>query len=74
MKYMEFVRLYGELGSTTKRLEKTEILSEFFRKLRKEGKPEWSYLLKGKVYADYDSREFGISNQLASKAISSALI
>jgi len=72
MKYMEFVRLYGELGSTTKRLEKTEILSEFFRKLRKEGKPEWSYLLKGKVYADYDSREFGISNQLASKAISSA--
>lgn len=64
--------MYEELGKTTKRLEKTEILAKFLKKLKEKGKPEWGYLLYGKVVADYDSREFGISRQLAFKAISTA--
>lgn len=70
MAYSEFVELYEELGGTTKRLEKTEILAKFLRNLERKGKSEWVYLLRGRVVPDYDSAEFGISTQLTIKAIS----
>ncbi len=70
MDYAEFVEIYEKLSATTKRLEKTEILSLFLRKLKLKGKSEWIYLLLGRVVPDYDSREIGISTQLALKAIS----
>src|SRR3989344_4236423 len=69
MNYSEFVEMYEELSSTTKRLEKISIISSFLKKLAKEGKSEWIYLLLGKVVPDYDSRETGISRQLAIKGI-----
>src|SRR3989344_7008105 len=72
MQYEEFVNVYEELSATTKKLEKTSILAEFLKKLQKKGKSEWIYLLRGRVLADYDSREFGISDQLVLKAISVA--
>lgn len=70
MLYSEFVDVYEKLVATTKKLEKSTILSEFLRRLHEIGKYEWIYLLKGKVVADYDAREIGISSQLAIKAIS----
>jgi len=72
MRYSEIVEIYEKLGATTKRLEKTAILSAFLQKLSEFGKYEWVYLLKGKVVADYDAREIGISQQLAIRAIGSA--
>ncbi len=69
MQYAEFVGLYEKLAGTTKKLEKRDILAEFLKKLQKNGRKEWIYLLRGKVYADYDSREFGISTQLVIKGI-----
>ncbi|MEK6927689.1 MAG: ATP-dependent DNA ligase [Nanoarchaeota archaeon] len=73
MKYLEVVELYEQLSGTTKRLEKTEILGEFFRKLNGVGgNSKWIYLLMGRVVADYDTQESGISGQLAIKAIGSA--
>jgi DNA ligase-1 len=69
MDYSEFVEVYEKLSATTKRLEKTEILSFFLRKLKLKGKSEWIYLLLGRVVPDYDAREIGISTQLALKAI-----
>jgi DNA ligase-1 len=69
MDYSEFVELYEKLAGTAKRLEKTEILSIFLRKLKLKGKSEWIYLLLGRVVPDYDAREIGISTQLALKAI-----
>lgn len=69
MFYSEFVELYEELARTTKRLEKTTMIAEFLRVLEERGKSEWIYLLKGKVVADYDARETGISEQLAIKSI-----
>ena len=36
------------------------------------GHEEWVYLLRGRVFPDYDEREFGISTQLTIKAISKA--
>ena len=72
MQYSEFVELYENLARTTKRLEKIDILSEFIKKLEKKGKSEWIYLLLGRVVPDYDSRELGISGQLAIKAIANS--
>ena len=69
MNYSEFVEIYEKLGATSKRLEKTAILSDFLKKFKKSGKSEWIYLLLGKVVPDYDPREIGISTQLAIKAI-----
>lgn len=70
MKYSELVELYESLGKTTKKLEKTRLLAEFLPKLK--GNEEYVYLLRGRVFADYDSREFGISTQLVIKAIAKA--
>ncbi|MCX7999990.1 MAG: hypothetical protein N3A69_13735, partial [Leptospiraceae bacterium] len=71
MDYIEFVKVYESLADTTKRLEKVELLSKFLKKLEKEGREDWIYLLRGRVFAEYDPREFGISTQLVIKAISS---
>ncbi len=70
MQYSEFVKVYEELASTTKRLEKTDILARFLPELK--GHEEWIYLLRGKVFPDYDEREFGISDKLVIKAIARA--
>ncbi len=72
MQFKEFVDVYEALSKTTKRLEKIQILSEFLRVLKKKGKSEWIYLLRGRVIPDYDEGEFGISQQLVIKAISVA--
>lgn len=70
MHYSELVELYEKLSGTTKRLEKTAILSDFLKKLKKDGRAEWIYLIMGRVVPDYDSREMGMSTQLVLKAIS----
>lgn len=70
MDYSEFVEVYEEISGTTKKLEKIDILSRFLPKLK--GNEEWIYLLRGRVFPDYDEREFGISTQLAIKAIAKA--
>ena len=72
MRYSEFAEVYEKLGNVPGRLEKIQILAEFLKKLEKKGNKEWIYLLKGKVFPDYDSREYGISNQLVVKAIGTA--
>ena len=70
MKYSELCRVYGALEATSKGLEKTKILADFLEKIRK--RPEVIYLLQGKVFADYDKNELGISGQLGVRAIARA--
>jgi DNA ligase 1 len=67
MKYKKLCELYKKVSSTTKRLEKTDILSEYLKELNN---PELAYLLLGRVFPDYDQRELGISQQILVKAIS----
>ncbi len=69
MRYKKLAELYEETSSTTKRLEKIEILSKFLEHLHEDDK-EVMYLLMGDIYPEYDERRIGISNQLAIKAIS----
>lgn len=68
MDYKLLCDFYEELESTSKGLEKTKIISHFLNKVKKN--PDYIYLLQGHVFPDYDSRELGISNQLAIRAIS----
>ena len=70
MYYSEFVELYEKLASTTKKLQKIDIIAGFLHRLK--GNEELVYLLRGRVFPDYDSRELGISTQLVIKAISVA--
>ena len=72
MLYKKLAELYKELSSTTKRLEKTEILSKFLKYLP-ESDRDVLYLLLGGIYPEYDERRIGISNQLAIKAISKSI-
>ncbi|PIN77460.1 DNA ligase [Candidatus Woesearchaeota archaeon CG10_big_fil_rev_8_21_14_0_10_34_12] len=72
MLYLELAQLYEKLEGTSKRLEKTEILQEFLKKLKHEKNKEVVYLLQGRVFPDYDERVIGISTQLAIKALSKA--
>jgi DNA ligase-1 len=71
MLYNKLVELYESLGLTSKRLEKTDILSKFLEYLSEKDK-DVLYLLNGEIYPNYDERKIGISNQLAIKAISKA--
>jgi len=70
MNYSDLCETYEELHKNSSRLKKTEILSEFLKKLKKE-KSDYQiiYLLQGKAFPDYDEREFGISEQLCIKAL-----
>ena len=70
MDYSKLCEVYHALESTTKGLEKTEILASFLGEIRNE--PEVIYLLQGNIFADYDHRELGISHQLAIRAIGRA--
>lgn len=71
MRYLKLAELYEALSSTTKRLEKIDILSKFLKELS-ELDTEVLYLLLGNIYPEYDERKIGISSQLAIKAISKA--
>ncbi len=71
MKYQELAEFYNEAGSTTKRLEKIRILSDFLKKISEKDK-DVLYLLMGDIYPEYDERKIGISTQIAIKAISKA--
>ena len=71
MLYSKLAQLYESLGNTTKRLEKTDILSKFLEYLSEKDK-DVLYLLNGEIYPNYDERKIGISNQLVIKALSKA--
>ena len=69
MLYQELAELYKQLESTPKRLEKTEILAKFLKKLSDEDK-DVMYLLIGRIYPEGNEKEIGISTQIALKSIS----
>jgi len=70
MDYSKLCDVYHALESTSKGLEKTGILADFLGEIH--DNPEYIYLLQGRLFADYDNRELGISHQLVIRAISKA--
>jgi len=72
MHYSTLCEVYEELEKNPSRLKKTEILSEFLKKIKNEKNKDMIYLLQGKVFPDYSEKEFGISEQLCIKALEKA--
>ena len=77
MQYSKLCELYEKLEKEPSRLKKTELVSEFLKELKHEisknpSSSEIIYLLQGRVWPDYEEKEFGISTQLSIKAIERA--
>jgi DNA ligase 1 len=72
MKYQDLVRVYEKLESTTKRLEKTDIIAEFLKKTSDEDLGSVIYLMLGRVFPQWDERKIGFSSRLLIKSIDAA--
>lgn len=72
MDYSKLVEVYEELEATTKKLEKTLILSKFLQKVSEKDLKQIMYLLQGSVFPKWDERKIGMSSRLTIKAINSA--
>lgn len=72
MDYLELVNIYEKLESTGKRLEKTEIISKFLKKLKHDHISDIILLLQGRVFPPWDQTKIGIASKLVLKAISKA--
>jgi len=72
MLYSNLVEVYLKLEKTTKRLEKTHIISEFLKKIPEKEIQEIVLLLQGKVFPPWDERKIGVASRLVLKAISTA--
>lgn len=69
MEYAALVEVYEKLVATTKRLEKTEILADFLKRIPEQELESVILLLEGKVFGQQDSRKIGFSSRLMLKAI-----
>lgn len=69
MLYQHLIEVYEKLSETTKRLEKTYIISELLKKTSKETIKEIIYLLQGRVFPLWDERKIGMSSMLIIKVI-----
>src|SRR3989338_7458952 len=72
MDYSKLVEVYEELNKTTKRLEKTHILSEFLKDVSADDIEHVILLLEGRVFPSYDSREVGVAARLMLKSLNVA--
>ncbi|MDO5848470.1 MAG: ATP-dependent DNA ligase [Methanobrevibacter sp.] len=72
MQYQELVNIYSDLESTTKRLEKTDIIANFFKKLDGETLSEVGLMIRGRVFPAWSGEEIGIGNKLLMKAVAEA--
>jgi DNA ligase-1 len=76
MLYTELVEVYEALNSTTKRLEKTEILADFL-KLIGENEPHIlppvTLMSMGRIFPTWSQKELGIGSKLLMKAIASTV-
>ena len=72
MEYSKLVDIYEQLNKTTKRLEKTHIISEFLKDVSVDDIEHVMLLLEGRVFPSYDAREIGVASRLMLKSLSVA--
>ena len=70
MDYSRLVETYSKLESTSKRLEKTYIISELLLNTPNKNLEQVVYLLQGRVFPKWDERKIGIGSRLILKSIS----
>ncbi len=72
MKYAELADVYEKLENTSKRLEKTSILSDFLKETTAEDVDKIILLLQGKVFPAWDERKIGFASRMMIKSIQTA--
>ena len=72
MNYLKLTEYYELLEKTSKRLEKTHILSELLKQTKSEEVEPLINLLKGSVFPPWDERKIGISEKLVIKALATS--
>ncbi|HME87263.1 MAG TPA: ATP-dependent DNA ligase, partial [Candidatus Nanoarchaeia archaeon] len=72
MDYADLVVVYEQLEKTTKRLEKTHIISEFLKKVHGDSLPAVILLLQGNAFPSSEERKIGVAAKLVLKAISAS--
>lgn len=72
MDYEDLVAVYTSLESTAATLEKTEILADVFASTDPEHLEMVVTLIRGSVFADWESEDLGVSSSLALEAIEKA--
>ncbi|MBU0536606.1 MAG: ATP-dependent DNA ligase [Nanoarchaeota archaeon] len=72
MKYSELAMVYESLESTTKRLEKTWIISRFLKKTSIDDLPPIILLLQGRVFPTWDESKIGVAARMVLKAVNVA--
>ncbi|MEM4245727.1 MAG: ATP-dependent DNA ligase [Candidatus Bathyarchaeia archaeon] len=71
MRYSELVEVYEEIGSTSKRLEMTDLLVDLLKKAPRASIDKVIYLTQGKLYPDFMGVEIGVAEKLVIKSIGS---
>lgn len=69
MYYVELVKEYELLEGTTKRLQKTYLLSEFLKLVHEVDLEIVMLLLQGRIFPSWDEREIGIASRILIKAL-----
>ncbi len=76
MLYTKLVEVYEALNSTTKRLEKTEILADFLKLIGEKEPhilPPVTLMSMGRIFPTWSQKELGIGSKLLMKAIASSV-
>lgn len=73
MKYQELVDVYSSLEATTKRLEKTEIIADYFKTLDNATIEKVGLLILGVVFPAWSSQEIGVGGKLVERAVAEAV-
>lgn len=72
MKYSELSSIYEALEKTSKRLEKTFIISKLFKKTKEDDIDKIVLLIQGRLFPLWDETKLGVSDRLVIKTISVA--
>ena len=70
MKYSELADIYESLEKTSKRLEKTYIISRLLKKTKEDDIDKIVLLIQGRLFPLWDETKVGVSDRLVIKAIS----
>ncbi|NQU78216.1 ATP-dependent DNA ligase [Candidatus Woesearchaeota archaeon] len=73
MEYKKLVELYQSIEATTKRLEKTYLLSEFLKSIPIEDITKITLLIQGKVFPVFDDRKLGVASRLVIKSLNKSM-
>lgn len=72
MKFSELADSFEKLETTSSRIELTQILSSFLKKVSNSEIDKVSYLLQGRVVPFFDPTEIGMADKMVEQAIASA--